>query len=147
MTSPREPSHLAVSDNGTMAYIPGGAQAASNRLMWVDRKGISQPVELPNGLYFDPRMSPDGTRVAVSWQPITAGSADIWVGDLTRKTFTRLSFSGNAASPPGRPTARRSTTFTPIPTVVNRQSCANPPTAAVNRNRSPRSRTVRTSTP
>jgi Tol biopolymer transport system component len=92
-------SHISVAENGTLAYTPGSALAAANRLMWVDRKGSALPLELPQGLYFDPRISPDGTRVAVVWQTITAGSGDVWISDFTRKTFTRLSFSGTAAAP------------------------------------------------
>jgi Tol biopolymer transport system component len=92
-------SHFSVAENGTMAYAPGSAQAAANRLMWINRQGVAQPLDLPQGLYFDPRLSPDGTRVAVVWQTITAGSGDIWISDLSRKTFTRLSFSGNAVAP------------------------------------------------
>jgi serine/threonine-protein kinase len=37
--------------------------------------------------------------VAVAWQTVTASSADIWIGDLGRATFSRLSFSGSAATP------------------------------------------------
>jgi Tol biopolymer transport system component len=92
-------AHIAIADNGTLAYAPGSAQAAANRLMWVNRDGATQALSLPQGLYFDPRLSPDGTRVAVTWQTVTGGSGDIWVGDLTRNTFTRLSFSGSAATP------------------------------------------------
>ena len=92
-------SHISIAENGTLAYTPGSALAASNRLVWVDRKGVAQPLESPQGLYFDPQLSPDGTRVAVVWQTLTAGSGDIWISDLSRKTFTRLSFSGNANSP------------------------------------------------
>jgi serine/threonine-protein kinase len=92
-------SHIAVASNGTLAYAPGSAQAASNRLMWVDRRGATQPLPLPPGLYWDPRISPDGTRVAVAWQTVTGSSSDIWIGDLTRNTFTRLSFTGSTTSP------------------------------------------------
>ena len=92
-------SHISVAENGTLAYTPGSALAAANQLMWVDRQGMAQPLPLPQGLYFDPRISPDGTRVAVVWQTLTAGSGDIWISDLSRKTFTRLSFSGGSVSP------------------------------------------------
>ena len=91
--------HFSVADDGTVAYTPGSTQAASNRLMWVDRTGVAKAVSLPQGLFFEPRLSPDGTRVAVSWQSASSGSGDIWVSDLTRNTFTRLSFSGGAVSP------------------------------------------------
>ncbi len=99
-------SHLAVANNGTIAYAPGTALAAASRLMWVDRQGKSEPIALPQGLYFDPRLSPDGTHVAVTWQTLTAGNGDIWVSDLTRKTFTRLSFSEGAVSPVWSPDGR-----------------------------------------
>jgi eukaryotic-like serine/threonine-protein kinase len=92
-------AHLAVADNGTIAYAPGTALAAANRLAWVDRQGKAQPIGLPQGLLFDPRLSPDGTRVAVTWQTLSAGNGDIWVSDLARNTFTRLSFTGGALSP------------------------------------------------
>jgi serine/threonine-protein kinase len=35
----------------------------------------------------------------VTWQTLTAGNSDIWVSDLTRNTFTRLSFGEGAKSP------------------------------------------------
>jgi len=40
-----------------------------------------------------------GTHAAVTWQTLTAGNGEIWVSDLTRNTFTRLSFSEGALSP------------------------------------------------
>jgi serine/threonine-protein kinase len=92
-------AHFSVADDGTAAYTPGSAQAGSNRLMWVDRSGTASALSLPQGLYFDPRLSPDGTRVAVSWYSLSSGTGDIWLSDLTRNTFSRLSFSGGAASP------------------------------------------------
>ena len=91
--------HFSVAADGTMAYTPGSAQGGSNRLMWVDRTGMAQAIPLPRGLYFDPRLAPDGTRVAVAWQTASAGSSDIWVSDLTRNTFTRLTFSSRASTP------------------------------------------------
>jgi Tol biopolymer transport system component len=91
-------SHLAIADTGTIAYAPGTALSA-NRLVWVDRQAKIQPLDLPQGLFFDPRLSPDGTRVAVVWQTLTGGTGDIWVGDLARNAFTRLSFSGSTLSP------------------------------------------------
>ncbi len=100
-------SHLAIADNGTIAYASGTALAAANRLVWVDRQGKAQPIGLPQGLYFDPKISPDGTRVAVTWQTLSSGTGDIWVSDLTRNTFTRLSFSGGALSPIWSPDGKK----------------------------------------
>jgi serine/threonine-protein kinase len=91
--------HLSAGEDGTVAYVPGSTEGGSSRLMWVDRTGEARALSLPEGLYFDPRLSPDGSRVAVAWQTPSAGSQDIWVGDLARNTFTRISFSGNTATP------------------------------------------------
>ena len=88
--------HLSVADDGTAAYAPGSAQAVSSRLMWADRTGAAQALPLPEALFFEPRPSPDGTHLAVA---MSRGTSDIWVSDLTRSTFTRLSFCQSAATP------------------------------------------------
>ncbi len=57
--------------------------------MWVDRQGRETPIPAPPRAYVYPRLSPDGTRIAVY-----AGDqeADIWVWDLGRTTLTRATF-------------------------------------------------------
>ena len=40
-------------------------------------------------LYFYPRISPDGTRIALD---VKLGEDDIWIWDVTRATMTRLTF-------------------------------------------------------
>jgi len=63
-----------------------------------------KPLPLPAGLFFDPQISPDGTRAAVVWETVASGSGgDVWVTDLERNTFTRLSFSGSATTPTWSP--------------------------------------------
>lgn len=49
-------------------------------MVWVDRAGNEQPIALPARLYSNPRISPDGRRLAVS---VGAQNAEhIWVCDL-----------------------------------------------------------------
>ena len=60
-----------VSDSGTMAYIPrSGPGIPYNRrtLVWVDREGKEEPIAAEPGSYLDPRISPDGTRIALTVQ-------------------------------------------------------------------------------
>jgi serine/threonine-protein kinase len=78
---------FAISDEGTLVYQPGILSSGST-LVWVDRKGGEQPLEAPARSYIYPRISPDGTRVALD----VAGppSRDIWIWDLNRKTFERF---------------------------------------------------------
>jgi len=94
--TPTGAAHFSCSDGGTLAYVPGSNQ--SGRLLaWVGRDGTVKPVDLPVAIYNDLRVSPDGARavVAVGY----SGSADIWVYDFNRRTFTRLTFDAINATP------------------------------------------------
>jgi len=94
--TPTGAAHFSCADDGTLAYVPGSDQ--SGRLLaWVSRDGAVQPVDLPVGIYNDVRLSPDGLRAVVAVG--NSGSADIWVYDFNRHTFTRLTFDGINATP------------------------------------------------
>jgi serine/threonine-protein kinase len=83
----------AVSDAGTLVYIPGTASSATQpgrALVWVNREGKEEPLGIPPNSYRYPKVSPDGTRVALSIGPLS--SNDIWIWDSVRKTLTRLTF-------------------------------------------------------
>ncbi len=70
--------------------MPGGAQAAAPRtLVWVDRQGREEPLKAPPRAYMYPRLSPDGTQVALD---VRDQENDIWIWDLARETLTRLTF-------------------------------------------------------
>jgi serine/threonine protein kinase/Tol biopolymer transport system component len=81
----------AVSDTGILAYTPSGAPA--RRLVWVSRQGIDQPISQVPGAYQNPRLSPDNHRLSVQM------SGDVWVHDLRRQTFTRLTPAETSANP------------------------------------------------
>ena len=80
---------FAVAGNGSLVYLRGTAQAASRTLVWVDRGGHEEPLTAPPRAYFTPRLSPDGTRVALN---VRDEENDIWIWDLERETMTRLTF-------------------------------------------------------
>lgn len=74
--------------NGTLAYVAGGAITQSTRtLVWVDRQGGETTVAVPPRAYVHPRVSPDGTRIAVF---VADQELDLWLSDLKRQTLTRL---------------------------------------------------------
>ncbi len=81
--------HYALSDSGTLAYVPGttGLAAPGRTLVWVDRNGKEEPLAAPPNAYAYPKISPDGTRVAMT---IFGANYSIWIWDLVRKTLTRL---------------------------------------------------------
>jgi len=90
--------NYAVSDAGTLVYLLAGARLgflAGNplaSLVWVDRKGNEQSLNVPPRGYVYPRLSPDGTRVAVD---LRDQEQDIWIWELQRQTLTRLTFDAS----------------------------------------------------
>jgi eukaryotic-like serine/threonine-protein kinase len=81
---------MAVAANGTLVYVPGTLQTTGYRtLTWVDRAGREESISAPARAYVYPRISPDGTRVAITSQD---QQRDLWVWDLVRMTLTRLTF-------------------------------------------------------
>lgn len=91
-------AHFSAAADGTLAYVPGSPQGGLRRLVWTDRSGNLQPIDdIPVGLYFDPQVSPDGTKAAVLL--VAGDSSDVWIYDFLRKTSTRLTFTGRNATP------------------------------------------------
>jgi Tol biopolymer transport system component len=82
---------FAASQTGVLTYRLG-AGAPPKTLVWVDRKGIEEPLAAPSRGYQQPRLSPDGRRIAVQ---IEDRGNQIWVYDLERETLTRLTFEGS----------------------------------------------------
>jgi Tol biopolymer transport system component len=90
----------AIPGAGTLVYLPGTSGASSSTgqtFVWVDREGKEEPLGAPANQYLFPRISPDGTRVAMQ---IAGDNPDIWVWDLVRKTMTRLTFDKSAENQP-----------------------------------------------
>ena len=85
-------AQYSVSATGSLVYVSGGVQSTQRRLVWVDRKGVEQPLPAPPHAYRYPRFSPDGQRVAVT---IEESENNIWLYDLARDTLTRLTFQGS----------------------------------------------------
>jgi eukaryotic-like serine/threonine-protein kinase len=77
---------------GSLAYVSGGIQGTQNKLVWVGRNGMEQPVAAPARSYVFPRLSPDGRQVAVA---VSEQETQVWTYDLGREALTRLTFEGN----------------------------------------------------
>jgi serine/threonine protein kinase len=97
---------MDVADIGTLAYIAGRPGADSNNtLVWVDRKGIEQPLAAPPRYYLYLRLSPDGQRIAVG---VTAGGRqDVWVYDVARSTLHKIITEQDARLPVWTPDGKR----------------------------------------
>jgi eukaryotic-like serine/threonine-protein kinase len=82
---------FSASNTGTLIYQSGDTSGGWNLVWWGrDGKQISS-IPQPDR-YIAPRLSPDGTRLAVEIFGGTQGIGDIWIFDLTRGTSTRLTF-------------------------------------------------------
>ncbi len=81
-------AHFSFSRNGALVYLQPAAEKREAVLLWVDRKGSTQLVSDARRAFQDPRLSPDGRCLAVT---ILEGTgASVWVHDLERGTFNRL---------------------------------------------------------
>jgi Tol biopolymer transport system component len=93
-------AHFSVSSTGSLIYVPGPVSASST-LMDVglmDRKGGIELLKLPPGPYVSPRVSPDGTRLALGTDDDK--EAIVWIYDLSGATaMRRLTFGGKNRFP------------------------------------------------
>jgi len=79
---------FAVSASGALAYVSGGVFPQDRwSLVWVDRTGKVEPLNMPRGAYLAPRLSPDGKRIVFN---TTTGDWDLLVYDVARGLVTRL---------------------------------------------------------
>jgi eukaryotic-like serine/threonine-protein kinase len=83
----RKIAFFSASSAGVLVYAR--AAAFPSRLLWLDRQGRQIGSVGEPGDYFNPRLSPDGRRVAVSVAD-AAARRSIWVYDLTRGARTQL---------------------------------------------------------
>ena len=65
------------------------------------------PTGASGGTYYQPRISPDGGRVAVTVRGVDRD--DVWLYDLTRETWSRFTSQGNNAFPVWTQDGRRLT--------------------------------------
>ncbi len=77
-----------VSDNGTLVYAPGAGTTDNLALLWVDRQGHEAPIALPAKPYGIVRVSPEGSRAAMSI--FNGANWDIWTAELERGTLSPL---------------------------------------------------------
>ena len=90
-------ANFSVSDAGRLVYVAGEGITDQLTLVWVDRQGRTELLDMELRDYLRPRLSPDGTQVAVD---ITSdGNLDIWVAGLERGTLSRLTVDGSNEAP------------------------------------------------
>ena len=102
-------AQFSFSNEGSLAYLPGGewGKEEEQPLLWVDRKGGNRPIGAARRNFSNPRLSPDGRRLAASIGG--AAGRDVWVLDLEHDALTRVTFGGSALLPVWTPDGKRLT--------------------------------------
>jgi serine/threonine-protein kinase len=83
---------VSLANDGTLLYV---RSAAGNAPVIVNERGTAQPLsKSAAGNFMNPRVSPDGQKIAV--QSSTPRESDVWIYDIATGTPTRLT-SGSSA--------------------------------------------------
>jgi Tol biopolymer transport system component len=89
-------ARFSVSDQGTLAYVPGAALRST--IQWMDKSARLKPLREVPGNYSAPDFSPDGRRLAMD---ISDGrEQDVWIYEWATERLTRLTFG---PAPDSRP--------------------------------------------
>jgi serine/threonine-protein kinase len=97
--SPRNPKkiEMAVAGNGTLVYMSGNA-ADLRSMVTVDRQGVEQPLSREDRFYGEPRVSPDGNRIAVRIGE-SPDVGDVWVYDVGARSLTPVTTDNKTLRP------------------------------------------------
>jgi serine/threonine-protein kinase len=86
-----------ISHTGIFVYRSGrGIQSWS--VVWLDSSGSTRPLLAKQALYYSPRFSPDGKRLAIGVDD--GKGADIFIYDWQQDTMSRLTFTAQMNSDP-----------------------------------------------
>jgi Tol biopolymer transport system component len=99
--------YVAVSGDGTLAFVQGSTAPPDRTLTIVDRNGTTTDLPIGPRLFQAPRFSPDGTRLAFSVGSGGGADDDVYVCDLKSNTVTRLTFASSGISPIWSPDGKR----------------------------------------
>ncbi len=103
-------SDFAVSQNGTLVYLPGRTSAEERSLAKLDLNGGTVVLPAKPQFYIEPRISPSGNDIALVIQ--SGKDFDIWVYDIPRGTLSRLTFGGLNRTPTWSPDGTKIAYFT-----------------------------------
>ncbi len=101
-------AQLSFSADGTLAYVPGAAQASAYQIDWMTRDGKTSVLRAAKTRWANPVFSPDGRRLAL--EIADDKQRDIWVYEWARDTLTQLTFgASNERWPVWTPDGKRIT--------------------------------------
>ncbi|MGH9487036.1 MAG: protein kinase domain-containing protein [Terriglobales bacterium] len=83
-------SQFSIAGNGTLVYVPAGPETSMHVMVWVDPSGRQQPIPAAALPYEYPRLSPDGSKVAVNTE---GAKSEIWIYDFATGVLSQLTSS------------------------------------------------------
>jgi DNA-binding winged helix-turn-helix (wHTH) protein/Tol biopolymer transport system component len=100
-------AQFSVSATGVLAYLTEPTRI-DRELVLVDRTGHATPLGAPARPYIHPRVSPDGTQIALWLEADDApDTADVWTYDLAGRQLTRRTTGGVSWRPVWSPDGQR----------------------------------------
>jgi serine/threonine-protein kinase len=81
---------VAAAGAGSLAYATGGQPYLPRTLVWVDRSGREQRVDVPMRSWFWPQVSPDGKRIG--FHDMNPVNMDVWIYDFEQAALIRMTF-------------------------------------------------------
>ena len=86
-------SQFAISRDGTFLYMPLDEASYRGQVVIIRHDGTVEPLSDDARAFLTPRIAPDGRSLAVT---SGARDRDIWLLDLTRRAWTRLTFDATS---------------------------------------------------
>ena len=83
-------ANYGVSADGTLAYLRGQRATQLRTLVWVDREGNEEAIDIPRENYTSVRISPDGRRAVLD---TFDENMDIWIWDFERRSREQITRS------------------------------------------------------
>jgi Tol biopolymer transport system component len=89
-------TYYRLTSGGMLVYVPGRNE---HSLVRVDRAGYSTQLAARRAGFRFPRLSRDGRFVSVTIDPPDEGDSDVWIFDLKRGAFSKLTRHGHNLRP------------------------------------------------
>jgi serine/threonine-protein kinase len=89
--------NYALSDDGTLVYNRSDGSSGAQRIVWVGPGSTRTTLPLPERVYENVALSPDGSRAVVQ---IREGTTRLWIYDFARGTLTPLNTGAGSSQAP-----------------------------------------------
>ena len=97
MTGVSGAAQYSLASNGTLLYVPDAPERMLRRIIRVTGNGEDETLLFEPRPYQNLALSPDGTKIVSTIYE--RGASDLWLGDIARGVFQRLTSDGGTVDP------------------------------------------------